>query len=158
MWRREDGWALLGKGLWRGTWPTGWQMGRRPAASMNCVSVLRAGTVDLNDAEISAYFHDVSVAIQDAREKTQAVEEGGVRRTATMLFCESMDDEDGASTTDGELHTRHRRRSVSTHREKQRTRSKQQDEHEERTKGKQGRAHITTTSSKISGMADRNPK
>ena len=60
-----------------------------------------------------------------------------------------MDDEDDMLTTDGELYTRHWRRNMSTHREKQRTRSKQQDAHEERTKGKQGRAHTTTTSSKI---------
>ena len=69
-----------------------------------------------------------------------------------------MDDEDEMLTADGELHTRHRRRGVSTHEENQRTRSKQQDEHEERTKGKQGRAHTTTTTSKILGMADRNPR
>ena len=38
---------------------------------MNCVCVLRASIVDVNDAEISAYLHDVSVAIQQAQEKTQ---------------------------------------------------------------------------------------
>ena len=38
---------------------------------MNCMYVLRASIEDVNHAEISAYFHDMRVAIQHAEEKTQ---------------------------------------------------------------------------------------
>ena len=52
-------------------WAADGQKASSISCNMNSMSVLRAGTVDLNDADFSAYFHDVSVAIQDAREKTQ---------------------------------------------------------------------------------------
>ena len=91
---------------------------------MNCMYVLRASIVDVNHAEISSYFHDMRVGIQHAEEKTQdhpndepTDGEDGVRRTATKLFCESMDDEGEMLTTDGELYTRHRPRSVASRRE-----------------------------------------
>ena len=38
---------------------------------MNCMYVLRASIVDVNDAKISAYFHDIRVASRHAEEKTQ---------------------------------------------------------------------------------------
>ena len=147
-------------------WVADGQKASRLRCNVNSIYVLRASIADVHDAEISAYFHDVSVTNQDAQEKTQehANDERPTRKVVfeeplRSSFVSQWTTQDDMLTTDGELHTRHRRRSVSTHREKQRTRSKRQDEHEERTKGKQGRAHTTTTSSKIlGGWPDRNQR
>ena len=56
---------------------------------MNCVYVLRASIVDVNDAEISAYFHDVSVTIQHAQEKTQD-HSNDKRPTRKVVFEEPL--------------------------------------------------------------------
>ena len=52
-------------------WVADGQKASSISCNMNCVYVMRASIVDVNDAEISAYLHDVSVAIQQAQEKTQ---------------------------------------------------------------------------------------
>ena len=101
--------------------------------------VLRASIVDVNDGEICSRFHDIRVASQHAEEETQD-HANDERPTGKMvfeeLFCESMDDEHEMLTTDGELHTRHRPRSVANHRETAGDEEQARDEHEERTKGK----------------------
>ena len=80
-WRRKDGqrkrrrWLVFAL---EGTlerlladWVADGQKASGISCSMNCVCVLRASIVDVNDAEVSAYFHDVSVTIRHAQEKTQ---------------------------------------------------------------------------------------
>ena len=52
-------------------WVADGQKVSRISCNMNCMYVLRASIVDVNHAEISAYFHDMRVAIQHAEEKTQ---------------------------------------------------------------------------------------
>ena len=80
-WRRKDGQRKRRRRLvfaLEGTlerlladWVADGQKASGISCSMNCMCVLRASIVDVNDAEISAYFHDVSVTIQHALEKTQ---------------------------------------------------------------------------------------
>ena len=70
----DGGWSLLLEGTLErhsADWAADGQKASSISCNMNRMSVLRAGTVDLNDADFSAYFHDVSVTIQDARENTQ---------------------------------------------------------------------------------------
>ena len=47
-------------------WVADGQKASRLRCNVNSLYVLRASIVDVNDAEISPYFHDVSVAIQHA--------------------------------------------------------------------------------------------
>ena len=103
---------------------------------------------DVNDAETSAYFHDLNIAIQHSRKfsepwKRRAADgEDGVR-TATMLFFMSMDGKDKMLTTDGDLHTRHRPRSVVYRRETAEHKVQSHNNHEEQSKGKHGRTPTT---------------
>ena len=80
-WRRKDGQRKRRRRLvfaldgtlerYLTDWVADGQKASSSSCSMNCMCVLRASIVDVNDAEISAYFHDVSVTIQHAQEKTQ---------------------------------------------------------------------------------------
>ena len=67
----DGGWSLEGTfERHSADWVADGQMASRLRCNINGICVLRASTVDVNDAEISACFHDVSVAIQHAQENT----------------------------------------------------------------------------------------
>ena len=168
-WRREDGqrkrrwWLVFALEGTLERHSADWAADGHKASSISCnmnrMSVLRAGTVDLNDADFSAYFHDVSVTIQDARENTQnhANDERPSRKvvfdeplrcsfvsqwTTKMVSCTHVIGEEACP-----LIEKNRERGASD-----RTSMKNEP------KGSKEERHTTTTCSKILGMADRNPR